>query len=104
MAGLLATDAWRQFRCNWLTYTPFFFDGQEVRTVTVDGVVQFMGSEVCKRLGYANSSKAMADHCRGITDRYPLMTAAGVCRCFARWIGRDALRLIQGDRKTIPPF
>ena len=72
--------------------------------MTVDGVVQFMGSEVCKRLGYANSSKAMADHCKGITDRYPLMTAAGVCRCFARWIGRDALRLIQGDRKTIPPF
>jgi prophage antirepressor-like protein len=45
-----------------LTYTPFFFDRQEVRTVKPDGDARFVGSDVRKRLGYANPSEAMADH------------------------------------------
>jgi hypothetical protein len=33
---------------------------------------------VAQRLGYTNPSKAMSDHCKGITKRYPLQTAGGV--------------------------
>ena len=28
-------------------------------------------------LGYANTNKAISDHCKGITNRYPLETAGG---------------------------
>lgn len=38
----------------------------------------FVGKDVCEALGYANPNKAMGDHCKGITIRYPLMTAGGM--------------------------
>ena len=41
-----------------------------VRTVTVDGEVMFVGSDVAKALGYSNPPKALSDHCKGITNRY----------------------------------
>ncbi len=61
----------------------------------------------------------MADYFKGITDRYPLMTAGGV-QMFRTLHRADVLRLIvgstlpaaqqfergvlQGGRQTIPPF
>lgn len=30
----------------------------------------FCGSDVAKCLGYTNSSKALSDHCKGVTKRY----------------------------------
>lgn len=42
----------------------------QVRTVEVDGKVMFVASDVAKALGYLNSSKAINDHCKGITKRY----------------------------------
>src|ERR1700693_495310 len=54
------------------------FEGAQVRTVNIDGELYFVGSDVAERLGYANPSKAMSDHCKGITKRYPLQTAGGV--------------------------
>ena len=33
--------------------------------------------DICEALGYTNPSKAMTDHCKGITNRYPLQTAGG---------------------------
>ena len=41
-----------------------------VRTLTEDGVTLFCGSDVAKALGYKNPSKALADHCKGVTKRY----------------------------------
>lgn len=60
--------------------TPFKFqESTEVRTVTDDGgEVLFVGKDVCDALGYTNASKAIGDHCKGVTIRYPLQTAGGV--------------------------
>ena len=45
-----------------------------IRTVVEDAGVLFCGRDVTLALGYLNTSKAMADHCRGVTKRY-----IGVC-------------------------
>ena len=59
----------------------------EIRTVTEDGVTLFCGSDVAKALGYKNPSKAVNDHCKGVTKRYT--PTAG---------GRQALNFIpEGD-------
>lgn len=42
----------------------------QVRTLEDSGVVLFCGSDVAKALGYTNPSKALSDHCRGVTKRY----------------------------------
>jgi prophage antirepressor-like protein len=42
----------------------------EIRIVEVDGKIHFVGSDVSKALGYQNASKALSDHCRGVTKRY----------------------------------
>lgn len=42
----------------------------EVRTLEENGAVLFCGSDVAKALGYTNPSKALSDHCRGVTKRY----------------------------------
>ncbi|WP_265000799.1 BRO-N domain-containing protein, partial [Komagataeibacter europaeus] len=57
---------------------PFAFKGHEIRTVLVDGEPAFVGKDVCERLGYANPNKAMNDHCKGVTKRYPLQTPGGL--------------------------
>lgn len=47
----------------------------QVRTIEENGKVLFCGSDVAKALGYANPSKALKDHCRGITKRYTLTSS-----------------------------
>lgn len=42
----------------------------EIRTIEEDGKVLFCGSDVANALGYKNSRKALADHCKGVTKRY----------------------------------
>lgn len=41
-----------------------------VRTLDENGTVLFCGSDIAKALGYSNPSKALSDHCRGVTKRY----------------------------------
>ena len=48
------------------------------RVITIDGEPWFVGKDVCDVLGYANANKAMGDHCKGVTERYPLQTKGGV--------------------------
>jgi anti-repressor protein len=43
-----------------------------------DGIVRYCGKDIATALGHSNSSKAISDHCKGITKRYPLMTAGGM--------------------------
>ena len=79
--------------------TPFKFqESTEVRTVTDDqGEVLFVGKDVCDALGYTNASKAIGDHCKGVTIRYPLQTAGGVQE--ARVLTEaDVLRLIVNSK------
>lgn len=42
----------------------------EVRTFEENGTVLFCGSDAAKALGYTNPSKALSDHCKGVTKRY----------------------------------
>jgi prophage antirepressor-like protein len=42
----------------------------EVRVVEIEGKTYFVGSDIAKSLGYQNTSKALSDHCKGITKRY----------------------------------
>lgn len=79
---------------NQNTLTVFNFNQNQVRTVIdSDGTPLFCGKDVCEILGYTNASKAMGDHCKGVTKRYPLQTAGGVQE--ARFIAEpDLYRLI----------
>lgn len=57
---------------------PFSFAHNQVRVIVSEaGESLFVGKDVCTTLGYTNPNKAMIDHCRGITNRYPLQTAGG---------------------------
>ncbi|MCF7532002.1 Bro-N domain-containing protein [Pseudomonas petrae] len=73
----------------------FNFRKAQVRVVTEDdGTPWFVGKDVCDVLGYANSSKAMGDHCRGVTKRYPILDSLGRTQ-EARVLSQgDTLRLI----------
>ena len=42
----------------------------EIRTIEENGNVLFCGADVAKALGYKNPSKALSDHCKGVTKRY----------------------------------
>ena len=53
------------------------FEKAEVRIVDDNGEILFVGKDVCKVLGFKNPNKAMTDHCKGITKRYPLLTEGG---------------------------
>ncbi len=76
---------------------PFDFEGAAVRVVEIGGEPWFVGKDVADRLGYTNPAKAMADHCKGVTKRYPLPTAGGMQEI--RIISEpDVLRLIVGSR------
>lgn len=47
---------------------------RQVRTIVENGEVLFCGADVAKALGYANSRKALIDHCKGVTKRDTLTT------------------------------
>ena len=76
---------------------PMSFEGREIRVVDVDGEPWFVGKDVAEALGYTNPNKAMGDHCKGVTNRYPLATAGGIqdVRILAE---PDVLRLIVSSK------
>jgi len=41
----------------------------EIRTVTENGKILFVASDVATALGYSNPRKAVIDHCKGVTKR-----------------------------------
>lgn len=45
-------------------------DFGKIRTLDENGTVLLCGSDVAKALGYTNTSKAIGDHCKGVTKRY----------------------------------
>ena len=54
------------------------FEGACVRTIKIEGELWFVGKDVAEILGYANPSKALGDHCKGVAKRYPLETPGGM--------------------------
>lgn len=106
--------------------TVFNFNQSQVRTIIdSDGTPLFCGKDVCDILGYTNANKAMGDHCKGVTKRYPLQTAGGVQEArfltepdlyrlivssqlpaaqeFEKWVFEDVLPTIRktGQYKTV---
>lgn len=74
--------------------TTFNFQNHEVRTVVIDDTPYWVAKDVAEVLGYANTNKAVNDHCRGVTKRYPIVDALGRTQ-EARVIGEsDLYRLI----------
>lgn len=77
----------------------FQYEEKPVRTVTINGEPWWVAKDVCTILGYTNASKALSDHCKGITNSYPLQTPGGVQE--ARIINEpDLYRLIV--KSTLP--
>ncbi|MDH1012325.1 phage antirepressor [Pseudomonas nicosulfuronedens] len=76
----------------------FNFSRRDVRVVVDEhGELWFVGKDVCDLLGYTNASKAMGDHCKGVTKRYPLATAGGTQE--VRVLSEpDTLRLIVNSK------
>lgn len=53
------------------------FENNDVRIITEEsGDIYFVASDVAELLGYANTRKAIADHCKGVTKRY-ILTSGG---------------------------
>ena len=103
----------------------FEFDSQELRTLTVEGETLFCGKDVCTILGYTNPSKALGDHTKGVTFRYPLETPGGTqeftfitepdlyrliihsklptAEKFERWVFEDVLPAIRKNGGYLTP-
>jgi len=56
----------------------YLFGGEAVRVVELEGETSFVGRDVCERLGYADPTNAMKQHCKGVAKYHPLQTAGGV--------------------------
>lgn len=77
------------------------FDNPEFGSVRAlaaeDGTELFCAKDVAQALGYTNPNKAINDHCKGVTKRYPLQTPGGTQE--ARFITEpDVFRLIVGSK------
>ena len=49
-----------------------------IRTITSGGQILFCGKDVATALGYANTKDALARHCKGVVNHYPLETPGGI--------------------------
>lgn len=68
-----------------------------IRTITSGGQVLFYGKDVTTALGYANTKDALARHCKGVVNHYPLETAGGIQQ--VRFISEgDLYRLIVSSK------
>ncbi|WP_424138192.1 BRO-N domain-containing protein [Roseomonas chloroacetimidivorans] len=73
---------------------PFAFEGKEVRVVTIGGEPHFAGRDVADRLGYADATNAMKQHCRGVVKHHPIVDALGREQKARVLTEPDVLRLI----------
>lgn len=53
------------------------FHGSAVRIHTGGETVEYCARDIAATLGYTNTSKAISDHCRGVTIRYPIVDSLG---------------------------
>lgn len=76
----------------------FDFNGCQVRIINAEeGTIWFCARDIANALGYSNSNKAIKDHCKGVTNRYPLQTAGGIQK--VRFITEgDVYRLIVSSK------
>lgn len=73
----------------------FEFQGRPIRVILdKSGEPLFVGKDACEILGFTNSSKAIGDHCRGVTKRYPIPDSLGREQEMRVLTEPDLLRLI----------
>lgn len=78
---------------------PFEFKGNPVATVTAEnGTVLFCAKHVATALGYTNTNKAIKDHCRGVTNRYPITDSLGRTQQAVFITEGDVYRLIASSK------
>lgn len=53
------------------------FNEDDIRFLNVAGKMWAVGKDICKALGHTNPNKAMGDHCKGVTKRYPIVDRLG---------------------------
>lgn len=72
----------------------FTYENTSIRTLTTeDNTPLFCASDVATTLGYSDPKDALARHCKGVTNHYPLKTPGGIQQ--ARFITEgDLYRLI----------
>lgn len=57
-----------------MTLAPFSFKGADVRVITDEkGDPWFVGRDVCLLLGYADTTNAIKQHCRGVVKYHPIV-------------------------------
>lgn len=54
------------------------FEGKQLRIIDRDGELWFVAKDVATALEYTNPTKAVNDHCKGLTRRSPLQTSGGI--------------------------
>lgn len=52
------------------------FEGAPIRSVIIEGEPGFAGKDVCLRLGYADPTNVMKQHCKGVVKYHPIVTEA----------------------------
>lgn len=73
----------------------FNFRATQVRVVTEDnGTPWFVGRDVCSLLGYADTTNAMKQHCRGVVKYHPILDSLGRTQEARVLSEGDTLRLI----------
>ena len=76
----------------------FQFGSRKIRVIIDEnGEPLFVGKDVCEALGYTNPNKAMGDHCRGVTKRYPIADSLGRTQLVRVLTEGDTFRLIVGS-------
>lgn len=56
---------------------PFQFGAAAIRVVEIDGEPWFVGKDVAAALGYADTTNALKQHCRGVAKHHPILDSLG---------------------------
>jgi prophage antirepressor-like protein len=81
-----------------MTIQEYLWEGAPVRVVMIDGEPHAVGKDVCDRLGYADATNAMKQHCRGVAKHHPIPDALGRMQNTRVLSEPDLLRLIIGSK------
>lgn len=73
---------------------PYNFEDSSVRALEIDGEPYFVGKDVAEALGYADTTNAMKQHCRGVAKHHPIADALGRMQETRLLSEPDMLRLI----------
>jgi len=84
--------------CSVTALDVFQYAGQQVRTIVIDGDPWFVGRDVAGILGYADTTNAIKQHCRGVVKHHPILDALGRTQNVRIISEPDMLRLIVNSK------